>query len=214
MPTMRWLAVLCPVVALFWACGGDVVVDGPPSGSGGAGAASSGASPSTGAQGPDTATVGPGPGQASVGPSTSTGPQICSCTEGCNKLVACGDAIDCQGLCASGDPRVEAIMQCACNTASCDFERCFEPVPDECVECLSQPVDRCEAQIDDCIQTNACPELTNCHVECEFDPVCVQGCDMQFPQATLPAYNLLQCAVCQVCFESCQGAPTDLYCLD
>ena len=87
-------------------------------------------------------------------------------------------------------------------------------MPDSCVECISDPFGVCDRQIDDCLGTDGCLDLANCHVGCGFDPQCVQGCDMEFPQATQTAYNLLSCAVCQVCFESCAGAATNLYCLD
>jgi len=216
---MRFLPLLAVWVPFgLWACGGDVVVDGPPSGSGGSGASSSAASPSTGAQGPDTATVGPGPGPGSgptsVGPGVTTGPQTCSCFDGCAQIVECGNPIDCGELCASGDPQVEAIMQCVCNTPGCDFDGCFETVPDSCLDCVSAPFGTCDAQIDNCLDTDGCLDLANCHVECQFDPGCIQGCDMKFPQATQAAYSLLECAVCQVCFDSCAGPATNFYCLD
>ncbi|MEJ7729349.1 MAG: hypothetical protein WKG00_09040 [Polyangiaceae bacterium] len=210
---MRFLPLLAVWVPLgLWGCGGDVVVDGSPTGSGGSGASSSGTNPSTGAQGPDTATAGPGPGPTSAGPGVTTGPQTCSCTDGCAKLVECGNAVDCDEVCASADPQVEAILQCVCSTQSCDFESCFDPMPDSCVECISQPFGTCDAQIESCVQTDGCLELANCHGACDFDHGCVQDCDMEFPQATGAAYNLLSCAVCQVCFDSCPSAAIDLYC--
>jgi hypothetical protein len=218
---MRFLLLFAVSVPVgLWACGGDVVVDGPPSGSGGSGASSSGTNPSTGAQGPGPSTgaqgPGPGPGPATVGPGVTTGPQPCGCLEGCAKLVECGNSVDCGEVCGSGDPQVEVIMQCVCNTQSCDFEGCFEPPPppDTCVDCISQPFGTCDDQIENCLQTDGCLDLANCHVGCEFDPGCIQGCDMTFPQATPAAYGLLTCAVCLACFDSCAGPATNFYCFD
>lgn len=202
------------VVALaLWACGGDVVVDDPPSGAGGNGASGS-TGASTAAQGANGGVgPGPGPGPSSVGPGVTTGPGPCSCQAGCEKVIACGESVQCDGICGA-DPELDAVLECICNAPGCDYDFCFA-TPQDCQDCMSAPFGGpCDGLIDECLETTGCLEVAQCYVACNFEPGCTPGCEAQFPQVVPQVNQLIQCAVCNVCLEECAGPVANQYCLD
>ena len=206
---MRLFFAAAPVVALvLYACGGDVKVDGPPTGSGagGQGGSSNSTTTSIGAEGPGPA---PGPGPTTVGPSVTTGPG-CGCFEACDKLVACGNEIDCSSVCAQGlDP---ALVQCICDLPGCEVNNCVGSAED-CGACLSQLLPgSCAVQVDQCAADPACFDLVECHFECNFEPACISKCDQMHPMSIGAAYSVLQCGVCENCFDACADSAANTYC--
>lgn len=171
---MRLLLPASSLVTLFlFACGGDVVVDEGPAGTGG-GSASTASGPSTGAQGPDVASAGPAP-VAGPGPNGTTGPGP---GQGPGPSVTTG------------------------------------PGPDpQCVECVSAlPPGSCQGFVDKCVQQQECVDLVECHLECDFEEACVVSCDQQHPSGTNLGYAVLQCAICDNCFQQCADSATNTYC--
>jgi hypothetical protein len=212
MTAMRWLGVLCPMLVVVWAaCGGDVVVDGRPGtaagGAGGTGNAS------VGAVTPDTAVVNASAGPASVGPGVTTGPGDCDCLQACNKLVGCGyDVGDCDIFCDGIGPGQRELFDCICAAPACDVERCVGGPPNTCIGCLSELGDACGAQVETCFAVPTCTTLVDCHFACGFEPQCVQGCDQKNPEAVPSAYGLLECLICDHCFEPCADEGGNTYC--
>jgi hypothetical protein len=204
--------VLAWILVAAWACGGDVVVDGRPStGSGGAGGTSNA---SAGAASPDAA-VNASAGPASVGPGVTSGPAICTCLEACGKLVACGfDLPECDSFCDTVGPEQQETLDCICAQPGCDIDRCQGGGSGSCMACLSElPEGSCSDEVTACLGVPPCIDLVECHLSCSFDPSCAQGCNGQFPGSIDPAYAVLQCAVCESCFEPCADeAAGQLYC--
>jgi len=133
------LALLLVAVPLaIVTCGGDVVVDDPPEGSGGSGAATSGSSSSANSVASSSVSSGGAPSGTSVttvGPSTGSG----SC-------ISCSVALESgltpsQPLCPSSQPLFDAVVQCACASQcpyACGDNVCVGGDPsDTCGECVS-----------------------------------------------------------------------------
>ena len=204
--------------SLFWACGGDVKVDGDPGsqreGQGGAGASSSSSSSSSSVGAAPSTSTGPTP-------STSTGPTpVCDCFGACNKLInECGaGGLDCNQFCSEVPPD---IWECICNMQNCDVRACIGGTggsggsPASCSGCFEEAANGvCFSQTNDCVNNPDCVSLFECHFDCGLDPSCNDKCAMSFPGGFMEFYPLVNCAVCGQCFDQCSATGLAQYCFD
>jgi len=209
-------AFVLPSLAVFalgvWACGGDVVVDGKPTGSGGSGAGSG--DPSSGPTDPST---GAQPTSSGPQPTTSSGPVAdCGCDDVCKTANACGFVPDdCETWCNTLEP---AERSCICNKPHCDLAECFgtDGEATACMKCIAGVIERfCDTDLAACSNTPGCFDVIDCHFECTLEPSCVAGCDAQSAgDAVAAAHAALACPICDgtLCTVSCTDGSEQLYC--
>ena len=172
-------SILVSVVALVGivACGDS----GSSSTAGGGGSGGSGASGSTESTGGTTNSAGNGTGangEGGTGAVLDAGPGP-GPGPGAGGASACGEITTCQDT--DQDPSNDCV--------SCAFTSVCS---DQYMACTNSP---------DCIAVNTC--LTNCEAG---DMACQQGC-LQKNQAGAALYQeVILCAVCDACFDSCDGA--------
>jgi hypothetical protein len=160
------------LLAVLWACGGDVVVDRPGTTSGSGGGAASGSGASTGSGTGATPGAGPssGTGAASTtGPGSAVGggaPTV-ACGPACEAIAGC-TAVDCLGGCSSNNPNCafafQPFLECVAgqtNPATCDL-------PGNCAPLLQSWLD-CESW---CIESFPCFEGSDGSCGCTIDNAC------------------------------------------
>jgi hypothetical protein len=220
------------------ACGGNVVVDGPSTGTGATGATT------TTTVGTNTTTSGFGGAGGSttslftstdVATSTSTGPS-CSCDLACKIAVGCGITApsNCTQFCADLTP---SVTDCICMNASngdcSSTEACLGSfsstavsgsgssggtgggTDQACSQCANASAQSaCPMQLDACLSTPDCVAVLDCHQTCGYGPACEPQCDSPHPQGEPLFTQLIQCAVCESCSPECANlSVTGQYCV-
>ena len=135
-------------------CGGDVVVDGEPSGHGGAGQGGAGPTPGSSATtGTGAAGPGPGPGSSTSSSVSSTGPgpgpgpgPTTSVTTGPEDCQTCAEFISTPNgfrLCPGSDMLYAALIGCICTTCAFPCQEACEgggEISQECQSCVQMVV--------------------------------------------------------------------------
>jgi hypothetical protein len=213
------LAGLAGALIVGAACGGNVVVDGA-GGTGGVG-------PATNSSVSSSSSV-----SVSSSVSTSSG-QVCSCEEFCGVLQGCNFAgVECASYCYDTDPQT---MLCVCNSGpvGCDaVSQCFSgtsssnvtvgvggsgggsgtPSP-ECWACLDS-AQNCAMAFDICTNNPDCQAIIDCHGMFNWTYEATGNCDPFWPNGYGDFNTLMNCAVCQTCFEPCAKSSLVTYCFD
>ncbi|MGK3996804.1 hypothetical protein [Sorangium sp. So ce1024] len=169
MRTMLLAAGLASLVALAGAsaCGGGVVVDGPPGGDEGAGA------PSSGAAGPQPSTTGAGPQTSGSGGTPSVEAQTASCDAFCALFDRACPANGCRDACEAlltvphpCNPLTTPYFDCMStgiqipSTTSCEqIAKWLDPL----FECLGSSESTCETSFKD-----PCLEPFEAHRACQL----------------------------------------------
>jgi hypothetical protein len=73
-----------------------------------------------------------------------------------------------------------------------------------CAQCAAE--NECPAQYDACVNDMECVALIQCFEDCNNQPdQCYEQCAMMYPAGYQLYYELVDCAVCQSCPQSCGG---------
>jgi hypothetical protein len=210
------------IVLWIGACGGKVVAE-PELGEGGAGGSTT-SSVSTSNSSSVVTT-----GTATTTVTSSTGPS-CDCNGFCQPLQQCGFAgVECPSFCGQVPPDVQ---QCVCaNAGNCQaITDCVSgpgPGPgsggaggvgggngqpsEACFNCAGN-VDGCSFQYQQCDQNPECQGLLQCHQDCGWGFECNGLCDPQFPGGMGAFQAVIECAICEPCFEPCSSSSLGSYC--
>ncbi len=172
-------SVLVSVVALVGivACGDS----GSSSTAGGGGSGGSGASGSTESTGGTTNTAGNGTGangEGGTGAVLDAGPGP-GPGPGAGGASACSDIATCQD--GDQDPSNDCVSCAVTSVCSDQYTACTQNA--------------------DCVAINTC--LTNCSVD---DPNCPQACAEANAAGIALYQEVILCAVCDTCYDSCDGA--------